>query len=33
LPVSNLAKVMVDHLKIKQKEKVNTIKTFNWYVF
>jgi len=29
LPVSNLAKVMVDHLKIKQKEKVNTIKTFN----
>lgn len=29
LPVSTLAKVMVDHLKIKQKEKVNTIKTFN----
>jgi len=29
LPVSTLAKVMVDHLKIKQKEKVKTIKTFN----
>ena len=29
LPVSSLAKVMVDHLKMKQKEKVNTIKTFN----
>jgi exonuclease I len=29
LPVSTLAKVMVDHLKMKQKEKVKTIKTFN----
>ena len=29
LPVSNLAKVMIDHLKMKQKEKVKTIKTFN----
>ena len=29
LPVSTLAKVMVDYLKIKQKEKVRTIKTFN----
>ena len=29
LPVSNLAKVMVDHLKMKQNEKVKTIKTFN----
>ena len=29
LPVSNLAKVMVDHLKMKQKEKIKTIKTFN----
>ena len=29
LPVSSLAKVMVDHLKMKKKEKVNTIKTFN----
>jgi hypothetical protein len=29
LPVSNLAKVMVESLKIKQKEKVKTIKTFN----
>ena len=29
LLVSSLAKVMVDHLKMKQKEKVNTIKTFN----
>jgi uncharacterized protein YbjT (DUF2867 family) len=28
LPVSILAKVMVDHLKTKQKEKVITIKTF-----
>jgi len=28
LPVSNLAKVMIDHLKMKQKEKVKTIKTF-----
>jgi len=28
LPVSILAKVMVDHLKTKQKEKVTTIKTF-----
>jgi len=29
LPVSNLAKVMVENLKMKQKEKVKTIKTFN----
>ena len=29
LPVSTLAKVMVDHLKMKQKEKVKTINTFN----
>ena len=29
LPVSTLAKVMVEYLKIKQKEKVRTIKTFN----
>ena len=29
LTVSNLAKVMVDHLKMKQNEKVKTIKTFN----
>ena len=29
LPVSTLAEVMVDYLKIKQKEKVRTIKTFN----
>ena len=29
LPVSTLAKVMVDHSKMKQKEKVKTIKTFN----
>ena len=29
LTVSTLAKVMVDHLKIKQKEKVKTIKTFH----
>ena len=29
LPVSTLAKVMVDHLKMKQKEKVKTIKPFN----
>lgn len=29
LPVSTLAKVMVDRLKMKQKEKVKTIKTFN----
>jgi hypothetical protein len=29
LPVSTLAKVMVDHLKMKQKEKVKIIKTFN----
>ena len=29
LPVSTLAKVMVDHLKMKQNEKVKTIKTFN----
>lgn len=29
LPVSTLAKVMVDQLKMKQKEKVKTIKTFN----
>ena len=29
LPVSTLAKFMVDHLKMKQKEKVKTIKTFN----
>jgi len=29
LPVSTLAKVMVDHLKMRQKEKVKTIKTFN----
>jgi len=28
LPVSNLAKVMVENLKMKQKEKVKTIKTF-----
>lgn len=29
LPVSNLAKVMVENVKMKQKEKVKTIKTFN----
>ena len=29
LPVSTLARVMVDHLKMKQNEKVKTIKTFN----
>jgi len=29
LPVSNLAKVMVENIKMKQKEKVKTIKTFN----
>ena len=29
LPVLTLAKVMVDHLKMKQKEKVKTIKTFH----
>lgn len=29
LPVSILAKVMVEHLKMKQKEKVKTIKTFH----
>jgi uncharacterized membrane protein len=29
LPVSTLAKFMVDHLKMKQKEKVKTIKTFH----
>ena len=28
LPVSILAKVMVDHLKMKQKEKIKTIKSF-----
>lgn len=28
LPVSNLAKVMVENIKMKQKEKVKTIKTF-----
>lgn len=28
LPVSELAKVMIDHLRIKQKEKIKTIKNF-----